>query len=1203
MGVVHRVFDAYVQREVAQKHLVVREERHRARLTALFENEFDTLAQLAHPGIVEAYEYGVDAQGPYYTMELLAGGDLQRVEPLSIVETCSVARSVASAFGLIHARGLVYRDLSPSNVRFSSAGQPKLIDFGALMPLGVPREVVGTAAFMAPECLKRVPLDARTDLYALGALIYWCLTCKQAVSARSIAELPNALAYPVSAPSEQRPGIPRALDELVLSMLSHDPLARPHSAAEVMHRLTAIAALAPEEQTDRVAFSYLTHPPLVAREQPLAQLIEKFEHAYNGRGSALVLQGMQGAGRTALAAQFTRYAQLAGASVLRSEVSAQGGPLSVVRPLVRAALLLDASLAQSYPLAAQLCAPQDGAAGVARSASEGAEYQARLSASVRDCLLELSRRTPTVLVIDDVHRADADSLGLLVSLAHEAAKCPLLMLATSARDEDPSHAHAHERLLEESLQITLTALDAEQLATLTMSIFGAAPNNRRLAMWLHEHGGGNPARCMALARHLLQRGAIEYVTGIFSLPYDIADDGLGQGFAFQRTEVLTRVSPAARKAAELLSVYDQAVSIDDLTHSAEQATRELVLALEELTRLGIVRRTDGSFAFAHDALRAEVTASADPTHLQRLHLRVARALLAEPTASVDARRRASHHLMQGQATEQGLAMLSDLAPELARSPEALGKAVPTLESALALHAQLGSSEASCIPLLVSLTLAGYYRDPRLLGPYIARTLEGLLHITGTRLASRLRRFLGAKLALVLGLLYARIYYRFAKHLARIPIMDMFTALFGVAGTGAAASCAAFDFEFAHRMGEMLEPYASLGPRHAANIVREYCLTTARARIGPLAPTEARFVELLRRLSDPGASRRIDAEVRAQLTVGALYVSGMVKLLRPGTDGLAIADDMDAQQRSFYRPHAELMRMLHYAMRGEQHRAEPHRERTERLALLGGAGWSAVNNTAHRSLLVYQWTQDRLNLLRVIADLRRFRTVHAAVEPHLLLAEAYAELMAGRAQQAVALYEQVFARFPTPCFWTWVGERGRYAEGLNALGRHRDAREVCRETLAGLQPEERAYRFLSHVVEQQLALAEARLGDCGGAAARLETLLEEVEASGNPLLIGSLHRDRAQVALIARDAAAFEQHLSAMAYWFRGTKNPALIQQCERFASEGLKAGLSVPWLNTLELLDPLLQRGPSNDGAQQQDCTAFLSEAELAPATVRAENR
>jgi tetratricopeptide (TPR) repeat protein len=303
--------------------------------------------------------------------------------------------------------------------------------------------------------------------------------------------------------------------------------------------------------------------------------------------------------------------------------------------------------------------------------------------------------------------------------------------------------------------------------------------------------------------------------------------------------------------------------------------------------------------------------------------------------------------------------------------------------------------------------------------------------------------------------------------------------------------------------------------------------------------------------------------------------------------------MDAQQRTFYRPHAELLRMLHYAMRGEQQRAEPHRERTELLALLGGSGWSAVYNTAHRSIVVYQWTQDSINLLRVIADLKRFAPLCAAVEPHLRLAEAYAELLHGRPEQAVTIYEEVFARFPKPSFWTWLGERGRYAEALNLLGRHAEARRVCRAALAEVADEDRVYSFLNHVLEQQLALAEARLGNIHEAESRLAALLEEAELSANPLLIGSLHRDRAYVALIARDAAAFDQHAAAMARLFRGTKNPALFQQCERLAKEGLKTGFTAPWVSTLQLMDPMFARKAENDVVSgDEECTAFLSEAE-----------
>jgi hypothetical protein len=1195
MGVVYRAHDTYAEREVALKRLSVTHEQRRARLTQLFQNEYDTLVQLAHPRIVEAHEYGVDEDGPYYTMELVSGGDLSHAAPLSVPETCRVLRDVASALALVHARRLVYRDLSPSNVRLTKDGEAKLIDFGALAAFGVPKEIVGTAALMAPECLQRAPLDARTDLYALGALGYWCLTGRHAVPATGVAELLEALQRPVVPPSDHAQDVPPALDELLLALLNHEPMARPASAAELMDRLTAIGALAPEQQTERVAGSYLMHPPLVGRGEQLALLQQALETAMQGRGAALRIEAARGLGRSALAAQLTRHAQLHGTNVLRAQNTAQGGPLGVMRALLRAALTAEPALAQAHPLAAQLCG-QEAAPAAARTAAEGAEHEARLLESIQSCLLEFASDTPTLLVVDDVHRADLESLGLLVALAHAAPRHPLLVVLSCASDEPPADSHAYARLMDATKRVELAPLDVDQLTTLTTSIFGSVPNNRRLAMWLSRRGAGNPARCMALARLLLERGAIEYMMGTFSLPYDVDEGALGSELQLAAETRPRQLSARARSAAELLSVYDEAVTLGTLAGTTSLARRELALALEELTKLAIVQHDEeGRFAFVDDALRASFASALPAEQMQALHVRVARALLALPGRSVDQRRQAGHHLLRGGQIKEGLALLNDLAPDLSRSPEALSKAVPALEAALAARQQLGSPASHSVPLLVPLALAGYYRDPRLLSRYMGQTLESLLQLTGGALAQRARRWLGGKLALALGLLYACVKYAFLRRHLRIPFRDVFTGLFGVAGTCAAASCAAFDFRFAHAMGESLAPFAALGAKHAANVVQEFCLTTARSRMGPLAPAERRFDALMQRLARPHTITGLDEEVRVQVMLGALYAGGMLKLLRASTDGLAIADNMDAQQRAFYRPHAELLRMLHYAMRGEQHLAEPHRERTELLALLGGSGWSAINNTAHRSILVYQWTQDSINLLRVIADLKRFAPLNAAVEPHLQLAEAYVELLRGRAPEAVALYEQTFARFPDLCSWTLTSERGRYAEALNASGQHAKARRVCKDALAALEPAEHEYPFVVHVVKQQLALAEAQLGDTQGAAERLEALIEQADASRNPLLLGSLHRDRALVALIARESAAFERHTTAMWRLFRDTKNPALIQQCERCGNEGLKAGLAVPWSSTAQLLDPLFTAPGASEVASAQDCTAFLSEVETDP--------
>jgi serine/threonine-protein kinase len=219
MGTIFLAFDTLAEREVVYKRLRIASER--SRMTTLFEREYNTLSHLAHPNIVEVYDYGLDDEGPYYTMELLPGKDLSAAAPLPVGEACRLLRDVASALALLHARRMLHRDVTPANVRLTQDGRAKWIDFGALTEFGRPRELVGTPAFIAPECLEPEPLDQRADLFALGGLAYWALTRQHAYPARSMAELPATWAVPPSAPSSHAPDVPPELDQLVLALLEH----------------------------------------------------------------------------------------------------------------------------------------------------------------------------------------------------------------------------------------------------------------------------------------------------------------------------------------------------------------------------------------------------------------------------------------------------------------------------------------------------------------------------------------------------------------------------------------------------------------------------------------------------------------------------------------------------------------------------------------------------------------------------------------------------------------------------------------------------------------------------------------------------------------------------------------------------------------------------------------------------------------------
>ena len=169
MGEVFAAVDRSTGASIALKRLLTAPAERRT-FEVLFMREYHALSELRHPRIIEVYDYGVDAGTPYYTMELLDGQDLGKISPLPYRDACRYLRDVASSHALLHARRLLHRDVSPRNVRRTSDGRCKLLDFGAMIPFGIPPNVTGTPPCIAPEALQGAPLDQRSDLYSLGAL-------------------------------------------------------------------------------------------------------------------------------------------------------------------------------------------------------------------------------------------------------------------------------------------------------------------------------------------------------------------------------------------------------------------------------------------------------------------------------------------------------------------------------------------------------------------------------------------------------------------------------------------------------------------------------------------------------------------------------------------------------------------------------------------------------------------------------------------------------------------------------------------------------------------------------------------------------------------------------------------------------------------------------------------------------------------------
>ncbi|WP_437337884.1 protein kinase domain-containing protein [Sorangium sp. So ce394] len=252
MGEVFRARDNATGQAVAVKVMLARHAGERAR----FEREARVLSELSHPAIVQFVAHGETPDGePYLAMEWLEGEDLRaRLARgmLGVDESVALAARVAAALGTAHARGVVHRDLKPSNL-FLPAGDVtlvKVLDFGIAHLGDVTRltrtgAILGTPGYMAPEQAGGAgALDARADVFALGCVLYECLTGTPAFAGeRLMAVLAKICCEEPPRLAALRPGVPPALDALVARMLAKQPDRRPRDGDSVAAELSALSAL------------------------------------------------------------------------------------------------------------------------------------------------------------------------------------------------------------------------------------------------------------------------------------------------------------------------------------------------------------------------------------------------------------------------------------------------------------------------------------------------------------------------------------------------------------------------------------------------------------------------------------------------------------------------------------------------------------------------------------------------------------------------------------------------------------------------------------------------------------------------------------------------------------------------------------------------------------------------------------------------
>ena len=503
--------------------------------------EARTMARLDdHPNIVQIHDLGDEDGQPFMVLPVMGGGDVDDLlrnaseQRLDLDRALSIAMDVCRGLAFAHSQGVVHRDLKPGNVWLTADGAAKIGDFGlAVSPdhsrLTQDDMIVGTLWYMSPEQATGGQIDARTDLYSLGCMIYQIVTGRPPfMGDGAVAIIGQHANSPPVSPTWYNPKCPKPLEALTLRLLAKAPSDRPQSATEVLSALQDIDPFGSDEEaapTSSSAHSLdrLAGGVFVGRQQEMAGLHLVLEQAMSGKGRMTMLVGEAGIGKSRTAQELATYAELRGAHVLFGRCYEEKGmppywpwvqalrsyireeePEQLLQQMGSAA----SDIAEIVPDVREVL--PDLPTAPALESSEHSRF--RLFDSITRFLNSASQARPLVIVLDNLHAADSPSLLLLEFLARELEGARLMIVGTY-QDIDLSRTHPLSRtlgVLAEQLfdRVVLRGLRRQDVTRFIELVTGmSAP--RPLVTAVHSQTEGNPLFMTEVVRLLVQEGELD----------------------------------------------------------------------------------------------------------------------------------------------------------------------------------------------------------------------------------------------------------------------------------------------------------------------------------------------------------------------------------------------------------------------------------------------------------------------------------------------------------------------------------------------------------------------------------------------------------------------------------------------------------------------------------------------------------------------
>lgn len=595
-----------------------------------FKQEFRTMVKLKHPNTVNVFDYGILENGDdYITMEIVSGGELSDIikeRQLTFSGIYRILIQICQVLNFIHSRLLVHRDIKPENIRITLDGNVKMMDFGLMDQMGLPSngQITGTIAYLPPEVAQGGIIDARSDLYSLGCLAYELVAGHPPFTAAKIIEvIKKHISESPKLLQEVRPNCPKELEEIILKLLAKNQNDRYQSTSELLNDLVPLSGEKFTIENLEQRKSYLNCSELIGRDKEIQKLKDAFGLATQGKGQSIFIAAPAGVGKSRLLQEFKLKVQLAEIPYIEGQCFEQG--MTPYQPLADAfRLLLPLAKKEAIDKYGQVLVkiiPELKEKGYKPApALDDVAEKVRLFEQVSGWLKEISRTTPFVICIEDLHWADISSLKLLNACIRELRKYPVMILGAFRDDEVESTSAIFQTEEEELTHIMrLSTLNEDNVSSLIKGMLGRIEITDEFTGHIFTATAGNAFFVSETIRALIEEEQLKLERGCWILPADISTLELPTSIEATILRRLNLLGSEALELARTAAVVGRGLELSFLKSLSGLEDEKLFEILDELIERQFMRVEEKQYLFTHDRVRETLYAQLSQEEREKFH--------------------------------------------------------------------------------------------------------------------------------------------------------------------------------------------------------------------------------------------------------------------------------------------------------------------------------------------------------------------------------------------------------------------------------------------------------------------------------------------------------------------------------------------------------------------------------------------------------